>query len=81
MSRYDEKREQAEAGRFSDFLKTQKKGNAYCYLYCPKCFKSNGGHYADVNALNEWAYKEWGHDPDGKRMRVRWDADGRGCCF
>ncbi len=73
--------------RFAEFLKTQKKGTAYTYLYCPKCLKQNGGHYSDVNALNDYAFKDargrdnWGHDPDGKRMRVAWEADGRGCCF
>ncbi len=78
--RYDDEN-YAEARRFGEFMKSQKKGTAYTYFFCPKCLKPNGGMHSDLNALNAYAFKEWGEDPAGKRMKVLWEAYGRGCCF
>lgn len=54
-------------------------------LLCPKCHKIVRTYDAEVNSLNEWAFKsEYTYDPQVGRSKVRYsrvEFNGRGCCY
>lgn len=56
---------------WQEFRKTLKKRPGKTVLMCPKCTKVVKEYDSEINALNEYAYK------DG----VSYAYDGRGCCF
>ena len=64
-------------------MRHESAGRGLMLTYCPKCMSFVSESETDINALNDWAYKE-GHDRQGNRRRVSFNWNGRECpnkCF